>query len=563
MRPALNRTYLINGRRLLPLVALMLLGLLAAAAEDADPDEKTLRDNKVATDGPGLLRFLRSRTLDDNDGEKLKALIRQLGNDSFREREKATAELLRYGRLALPFLRAGTKDSDAEIAHRSRRCIEKIMAGPGPGLPIAVLHRIARGRPEGAAEVLLRYLPFADDPYVEEETLAALVAVAVRGGEADPAIIGAIRDQLPLRRVAAARVLDRAKDAKLRASIRPLLTDSQPRVRLEAAHALLLAREKEAVPALIELLRCDSVDISYRAEWLLLSVAGDKRPKGSAGDGSKTDRRKWHDAWVSWWKARDDGFEVPRIDEEEQKLGFVMVAIDSGAPQVWEYGRDRKERWRLGGFSLPMDVRMLPGGNVLVADCGSKNVAEYDKSGKLARQYRVNGGPMATQRLSNRNTFVCTGTQLLELDPAGKEVVAHTPGGDTLTDAVRLANGNIVFINTRGVLKEITWPARKEVRTLRLNNAPARGTDWYRLEPGRSGRLLLASHTDGRVFEIDVAGKVIWEHKVPQAYSATRLANDNVLIATAESQRLIEVDRAGKIIHETKAGSVVRRVRAR
>jgi hypothetical protein len=560
MRPALHLAHLINGRRLLPLVVLVLIDLPAAgAAEDADPDETTLRANKVATDGPGLLRFLRSRTLDDKDREKLHALIRQLGDDSFQEREKATAELLRYGPLALPFLHEGTKDGDAEIARRSRHCIEAIAAGPGPGLPIAVLRRIGRHRPEGAALVLLRYLPFADDPAVEEETLAALAAVAVRGGEADPAIAQAVRDQRPLRRLAAARVLGRVKDAKLRASIRPLLTDSHPRVRLEAAHALLLAREKEAMPALIELLRCDAADIGYRADWLLHLAAGPKAPQGSAGDGSPATRRQWHDAWVSWWKARGDSFEVPRIDEEEPKVGFVMVAVDSGAPQIWEYGRDRKERWRLGGFGLPMDVRMLPGGNVLVAD--SKGIAEYDKLGKLVRQHSV--GANAAQRLPNGNTFLCTGTQLLELSRDGKEVSAHTPGGDTLTDAVRLANGNVVFINTRGVLKEITWPALKEVRTLPLSKAPAQPTDWYRLEPGREGRLLLASHTDGRVFEIDVAGKVLWEHKIPQAYSATRLANDNVLIGTAESQRLIEVDRAGNTVHETKAGNVVRRVRAR
>ena len=106
-------------------------------------------------------------------------------------------------------------------------------------------------------------------------------------------------------------------------------------------------------------------------------------------------------------------------------------------------------------------------------------------------------------------------------------------------------------------------PGRKEVRTLRLCNAAPQGTDWYRLEPTPGGGFLLASHADGRVFEIDATGKVVWKHKIVQAYSATRLANGNVLIATAESKRLIEVDRRHKIIGERKTSGYMGRVRAR
>jgi hypothetical protein len=546
---------------LLPLVALAFFGLRPVAAiENGDPDEKTLRDNKIALDGPGLLAFLRSRTLAPEESAKLKALVRQLGSDSFKDREKATAALLRYGRLALPALREGAGNADAEIASRSRRCIEEVNARPGPDLAIAALHRIAHHRPAGAAEVLLRYLPFADDGFVEEETLAALAALIQHDKEAGASLIKAIRDDLPLRRIAAARALGRAKDAKVRAPVRKLLTDPDARVRLEAAHSLLFAREKEALPVLIGLLEGDSSEVVYRAESLLLLAAGDSAPKPAPGEGVAA-RKAWRDAWASWWQTRGAGLDLSRIGEEEPKLGFVAVSMDSGAPQVWEYGRDRKERWRLTGLSLPMDVRVLPGETILVA--GSDGVSEKDKSGKILWRKDTFGGALAAQRLPNRNLFIGTHTQLLEVDRAGKEVVAHTPKGGTLTDALRLPNGHVVFINRRGVLKEITWPTCKEVRTLRLSNAPVQATDWYRLEAAPGGRFLLASHSDGRVFEIDAGGKLVWEHKVPYAYSATRLANGHVLIATAESHRLIEVDRRGKIVHEEKAQSILRRVRAR
>jgi hypothetical protein len=211
-----------------------------------------------------------------------------------------------------------------------------------------------------------------------------------------------------------------------------------------------------------------------------------------------------------------------------------------------------------------MDVRALPNGTILVANSdpeGQAAVQELDKSGKVVWQTKVRSAK-AAQRLPNGNTFICTGTQLLEVDHAGTILATHTPGGDTLTDAVRLGNGNVLFINTRGVLKEITWPTRTEVRTLPLSDAPAQGTDWYRLKPQPGGRLLLASHSDGRVLEIDAAGKVVWEHRLQYAYSATRLANGNVLIATGESCRLVEVERSGRVVHDQKVDSNLRRVRA-
>jgi hypothetical protein len=541
---------------------LLLVGLRTPAAPDEpDADEALLRAAMIATDGPGLLAFLRARTLEEGDVAKLEAFVRQLGDDSYEEREKASRALAGYGRLALPFLRAGARDRDAEIARRSREALEAIAAGPGPELPVAALHLIARQKPEGAAASLLRYLPFADDGFVEDEAIEALGAVALPGGKADPAVSQALADKLPLKRAAAARALGRAREAAARAPVRKLLDDADLRVRLEAAQALVLAREKTAVPALVDLLACDSPDIAGRAEAVLFQVAGDRTPAVSAGDGTAAARAKWRDAWAAWWKANADGIDLAKVGEGERKLGLVMVAETSGGQRVWEYGRDDKERWALTGFNWPMDVRLLPGGNVLVADSSDQGVTERDKSGKVVWQRR--GDALAAQRLPNGNTFVCLHGQLVEVDRTGKDVATHAPGGDSLTDALRLPNGHVVYMTVRGVLKEITWPGGKEVRTLKLSTAPPNGTDWYRIEEAPGGHFLLASHTDGRVFEIDAAGKVLWEHKVDQAYSATRLANGHVLIATAESRRLVEVDRQHKIIADRQTKGYMGRVRAR
>src|SRR5262249_9582570 len=62
----------------------------AAAPEPASADEKLLRDNKAPTDGPELLEYLRKRFDSPISDEEIRALVEQLGDDSFHKREDAT-----------------------------------------------------------------------------------------------------------------------------------------------------------------------------------------------------------------------------------------------------------------------------------------------------------------------------------------------------------------------------------------------------------------------------------------------------------------------------------------
>ena len=260
------------------LILLTVLGSSGSlqADEGSDQDEKLLRDARVATDGDGLLNFLRSRTLTDADREKLEQLVRRLGSEVFAEREKATADLIARGPLALPFLKKAKRDPDPEIAHRVEQCLREIATGPGSAESAAVVRQLARRAPAGALVVLLDYVPFADDESVEEEILAALVLLA--RGKADTVLVKALGDGQPRRRGAAAHVLGRSADKEQRAAVAKLLRDPEMRVRLRAVQGLLAGRDKAAVPALIELLTCEVPDVTWQAEELLVRLAGDKAP---------------------------------------------------------------------------------------------------------------------------------------------------------------------------------------------------------------------------------------------------------------------------------------------
>jgi hypothetical protein len=58
--------------------------------------------------------------------EEIKTLVRQLGDDDFKTRERASQRLRELGRFAMPALRKAANDSDAEVRQRASRIVEEI-----------------------------------------------------------------------------------------------------------------------------------------------------------------------------------------------------------------------------------------------------------------------------------------------------------------------------------------------------------------------------------------------------------------------------------------------------
>ncbi|MFO0863074.1 MAG: hypothetical protein U0744_00170 [Gemmataceae bacterium] len=63
------------------------------AAQVAE-DEKTLKAAGLPSDGPALLEYLRKRTIKEADGKQVESLIRDLGDEEFKVREKAYGQLM-------------------------------------------------------------------------------------------------------------------------------------------------------------------------------------------------------------------------------------------------------------------------------------------------------------------------------------------------------------------------------------------------------------------------------------------------------------------------------------
>jgi HEAT repeat protein len=230
-------------RNVVFLLAWLPAGLSVPPVEGAEKitpsDEALLKEAKVAGDGPGLLRYFRERTLTDQDRKRLERLVRQLGSKSFRQRQRAHAELVTLGPVTLPFLKAARKDPDLEVAERVAACIGQIEAGPGSALPAAAARALAVRRPAGAVAALLDYLPFIEEEWLEDEVLLSLGNLAVRQGNVDLLLVAALDDKRPVRRAAAAYLLGRMGGEKHRAAVRRLLTDTREKVRRRAAQGLV------------------------------------------------------------------------------------------------------------------------------------------------------------------------------------------------------------------------------------------------------------------------------------------------------------------------------------
>ncbi|HXG12588.1 MAG TPA: HEAT repeat domain-containing protein [Gemmataceae bacterium] len=532
----------------------------AAIAAEIDPvarDEQTLRDAKLATDGPALLEFFRKRTASDADPAKVKTLIRQLGDDSFEVRERASSQLVALGAPAVPYLREALKNTDIEVVRRAEECLRRIGEGSSGALVDAAARLLAVRRPAGAAEVLLAYLPSAEDEIAAEEVRGALAALALRDGKAEPALVNALTDKLPVRRAAAAVALLKTGLAELRPAVEKLLEDPDHTVRLAVALALADARDKKAFPVLIELLDELPAEKTWLIQDLLYRLAGDQAPTTAPGSDAVS-RRKYRDAWADWWAKQGEKSDLARLDPPQLHGYTMVILLDQG--RLMELDAKNRPRWQIEGLQFPLDAQLLPGERVLIAEQAGNKVTERNLKGEVLWQKQV-PDPLVAQRLPNGNTFIATRTQLLELDRNGKEVFSHIPpAGELIMRAQRLPDGDLALVVSGG-----NGGASRFVRLDPTGNSERYSfpvevhTFGGRIEVLPNRRVLVPQMRNNRVVEHDPRGQIVWEITVDQPIVAVRLANGNTLVTCMAQQRAVELDRNGREVWEYKTTTRVTR----
>jgi HEAT repeat protein len=500
-------------------------------------------------DGDSLLAEFRSRTLTDDEVERAGKLIARLDDGSPEVREKAAAELTEMGGRAVPLLRRATRGS-GRVAAAAARCLEDVEPGCPRPLPAAACRLLALRRPAGSLEALLAYLPSADSDEAETAAVDLLPEMGVRDGKADPPLVAALSDRVAARRAAAAEALCRGAAAAELAAVRKLLHDPDPDVRLRSALALAGAREKDAVPALIDLLaghpRADKAD---EVEDFLVRLAGEKAPSVPSGTDA-ADRARARDAWAEWWRAHEAQVDLSRAEPAPRLLGYLLATevwiAGRGSGRVSELDRGGKVRWEIGNLLGPQEARLLPGDRILVAEQNAGRVTERDPAGRVLWERPV---PLAfqCQRLRNGNTFMAGRNLLLEVDRSGREVFSlRRP--EYLIAARRLRDGQTALVTKEGNYVRLD-AAGKEARSFRLPQMVCINLTAAEVLPG--DRVIVSLQYQQKVAEY-AGDKLVWEATVTAPGNPTRLPNGHTLVVSGNSTRLTELDRTGKVVGEWK-----------
>lgn len=542
----------------------LFLVVAACLAQSSDKaDLKVLQTAGLGDDGPKLVEYFRRRIVTDADRAKIDELVTRLGHDSFVEREKASAELMQWGLPAVSVLRQAMSHKDVEIARRAETCLKKIELVPGADLTIAAARAIAKKKPEGAAAALLTFLPHADDTTAADEICEALSALAV-GGKPDPVLLAALDDPLPVRRGAAGEALMRANIT----DARRLMTDADGEVRMRIVLAAVTrVKDKTAVVNLINLLGELPRNQCWRAEEVLLRLAGDQAPAVSLGKDEAT-RKRCRDAWNEWWMRVAATTDLAKLDTIQPALGrTLIVQADQRSPtgQVYEIDMNGKVLWRINNLQHPSDAMIVDNDKVLIAEPNSEEVTLRDFRGNAAIRPRNFSMPCGFQALPNGRLLV-VGRNLVQEwnDKRAKSwEYQRTGGAADICAACKLKTGDIWLVTQKGEAVRVDAQKKeKETKPLGMGRVTA---SFAGMDVLPDGHMLIA--IGGAVTEFDAnAGKLSWSVPFPgQLSSVQRLPNGNTLIAGLNDRRIVEIDRDKEVVWEYKPpdGTVPRKARRR
>ncbi len=300
-----------------------------------------------------------------------------------------------------------------------------------------------------------------------------------------------------------------------------MLEDPVAATRFRAVQGLLSAHDQAAVPALIALLNTVPADMTWQVEEMLQRLAGPEAPATTVLTGTQETRQRAARAWSKWYAPRAATLDLARLTADDAHLGLMTVCeYDSAAGepggQVWEAGRDGRQRWKISGVSGAMDAQVLPNGRVLIAENTANRITERNLTGAVKWEYRTPGTPIACQRLPNGNTFIATYNQVMEITPDQRQLYLQTKGPQFyIFSARKTRDGLIVAMTAQGNILRFDPLTGKDYPSINLG--PNGG--WCSVEPLANGRYLVATMNNGQVREVDAAGAAHWTITMPGAFA--------------------------------------------
>jgi HEAT repeat protein len=505
-------------------------------------------------DDAALLDEFTTRTMTDEERDQALALIQKLDDASTEVREKAFAELVGMGQRVTSFLRQAALNPNGRVESLAGKCLQLIEKDSPNPLPAAAGRMLALRAPDGAVAALLAYLPYADNEASTKQLRDILSALALHEAGAVPVLVKALDEKIGVRRGAAAVALCQRGAGVNLPAVKKLFKDSDLEVRLTTALGVLTAaRDKDAVPVLIDLVARLPADRVWEAEEMLTLLAGDKAPSASVS-GDAAAREKARETWAAWWTNNSDSVDLAKLNPSEaRELGYLLIIENqkAGKPSghVLELDGARRVRWTVENVFDAQDAQVVGGNRVLIIDNNGQRVSERETAtGKILWEKPVNAG-FRVQRLANGNTFVACRNMLVEFDRAGKEVLNLQRPNEYILDAKKLRDGQIATLTNQGAYLRAD-AAGKEAKAFQVPFDPNFGIGVAEVLP--NDHVLIASPNTGKVHEYDAAGKMVMEAAVPLAGNFFRLSNGHTLVTCQNQAHIVELDKTGKVVNEMK-----------
>jgi hypothetical protein len=506
--------------------------------------EQTLKTAGVGLDDSSLVKFFQERTLSPNEEGELKHLVLKLGDNSYLTRAKATAQLMKSGALATPFLQLGLKAQDQEIARRAELVLRQILEGKEADVISAAAFLLAQHKAAGAVEKLLDYLPFATDEEVIRRVREAVGKLSLQDGKVHPAVSAALHDKFAIRRAAAGAALAALPDQ--RKAVVALLKDSDYQVRLWVAQALLKARDAHAVPVLVALLEQLPEQDTWQAEDTLLRLAGETAPVSETNKtaGPASLRKSW-DKWLQA-NAGDMDKLLKSFAESGAFLNYTLVSQMPKAGgafngQVLEIGPKNNVMWTIQNLRYPVDAQVIGAKRVLIAEYLKHQVVVLDFQGNQHWEYPIDQ-PIGCQLLANGNYFIAARRQLMEITRDKKTKFSYGTGATYIAAARKMPNGDVIMIDNVGKLTQLDGQGKAKGNPITVGRVYTLGGHIDVL-PGN--RVLIPEYTNHKVVEYALTGEVKWWVNVKWPTCAVRLPNGQTLVTSMIEESIRKFDQQG------------------
>jgi HEAT repeat protein len=520
------------------------------AAEPGDEDAETLRSAGVLSAPEDLARFLRSLAPSAEYDRKTEQLIEQLGSDKFQAREDASAALAAMLPLPVEALRRAEQASDPEIRIRAKRILASDECHRGSLVEEAALRLIRRRQIKGLAPLMIQaaelWTQFGDTPL-----LRRALAVTARPEDAD-LLRATIRDasQQPSRpdvdaevhgdlRQAAIEALANALGASAAVDLKPLLVDSNLRIRFTAARSLANLGQHEALDTLIGLLDADDLAIRSDSNATLSELTG--QHFSYIPSDNQAARAAAVAAWKQWL-AKNGATATLHFPLREAPTATGHILICSFAEKrLVEIDQSGKTIVQSGDFEYPWGCCVEADGRRLAVDYNRRYVVEYDASGRERwRKDNLPGGATDVKSLDSGRILLAlpeTG-EVIEIDRNGQTVWKAVLAGRPTT-AQRLENGNtLVNLQNAGEVVELDRQQRIVWRLKGLQKS-------HTAQALENGNVLICEMDSGKVAEYDRSGSIVWSKDgFSNPAQAQRIADGQTLVA--DEAGLHKIDPAGK-----------------